>query len=148
MELAQEAAIVSYIKGEFAYLKTQASSTCGNCSSKSSCSSFSLFNFTPKANLKVTNTLGLKEGDQVIVGLAPEKLIVGTVLMYILPLLSLFVFAAIGKTLVGEGASIIAGLGGFVASLLFVRSLVSKHNVSKGFEPRLLKKVIQVKTIH
>ena len=148
MELAQEAAIVSYTKGEFAYLKTQGSSACGNCSSKSSCSSFSLFNFTPKANLKVPNTLDLKEGDQVIVGMAPEKLIVGTVLIYILPLLSLFVFAAIGKTIAGEGASIIAGLGGFVVSLLFVRNLVSQQNVSKGFEPKLLKKVIQVKTTH
>lgn len=146
MELAQEAAIVSYTEGEFAYLKTMGSFACGNCSSKSSCSSFSLFNFTPKINLKVENTLDLKEGDQVIVGMAPDKLIVGTVLMYILPLLSLFIFAALGKLLVGEGTSIVAGLGGFFASLLILKSLVSQHVVSKGFEPRLLKKVIQLKT--
>ena len=146
MQYAQETAIVSHIKDEYAFLKTRGSSGCGGCTLKPTCGSASLFSFTPDTNLKVMNTLGLRAGDSVIVSMSSGKLMLGTVLIYLLPLLALFSFAVIGKMLVGEITSIMSGLGGLFLALFFVKKYIDHRNVALQFEPKMLRKIIQVDT--
>ena len=102
---------------------------------------------TKKApQLKVLNTLSLKEGDSAILTIASDKLILGTFLMYLLPLISLILIASIAKNYGGEVFSTIAGLTGLFVSLFVVKRILNKQKVSKQFEPQFLRKVINIET--
>ena len=144
MQFAQETAVVSHIEDGYAFLKASASAGCGSCASKTACGNFSLFNETPDSNLKTANTLGLQEGDSVIVSIPSDKLLLGTLLVYLLPLLSLFLFAILGKIIIGETASIVFGVAGLFLALFAVKKIIAHRSVTRQFEPKLLRKIIQV----
>jgi sigma-E factor negative regulatory protein RseC len=144
MQLAEQTAIVNHVDGDLAYLKANSNAGCGSCSSKLSCGSTSLFSFTPNNYLKVTNTLDLRAGDSVIVSIPSEKLLFGTVLVYLLPLFVLFGFAIVGKLLLGESASILLGLVGLFLSLIFVKKFIAQKNIRPQFEPVIQRKIIRV----
>lgn len=139
MQLEQTTATVVKVDGDCAFLKTNQQSSCGECSSKSSCGSVKLFSFVPesKYNIKVKNTLDLKAGDSVRLEMESARLLQGTLLLYLLPLLSLFVFAALGKYVGGEGVSILAGLSGLFIALFVVKKFVSQKPVSQQFVPKV-----------
>ncbi len=139
--MQRELAEVSFIDGEYVFLKTSSTSACGECSSKGSCGSVKLFKPVVKNNeIKVKSSLDLKEGDSVVLELAPSKLLQGTFLIYLFPLISLIVFAVLGKIIAGEGISIISGIVGMVISLLLVSKYLTKKVVSEAFTPQILGK--------
>jgi sigma-E factor negative regulatory protein RseC len=136
--MQRELAEVSYTDGEYVFLKTLNQSGCGECSSKASCGSVKLFSSVVETEeIKIKNTLGLKEGDSVVLELAPAKLLQGTFLVYLLPLFSLMFFAVLGKIIGGESISIIAGLVGLAVSLFLVSKYLAKKAVSKQFVPAI-----------
>lgn len=146
MQFAQETVVVSHIEDGYAFLKASASEGCGGCASKSACGKFSLFSDTPDLNLKIANTLGLQKGDSAIVSIPSDKLLLGTLLVYLLPLLSLFFFAILGKILIDETASIVFGVAGLFLALFAVKKFIAYRSVTRQFEPKLLRKIIQVDT--
>lgn len=148
MQFAEETAVVSKVVGDFAFVETQNNGSCGNCTSKSGCSSvYSLFALKPRNNLKIKNTLALKEGDSVVVAVSSSELLVATSLMYLLPLALLFIFSLIAKLLVGESASIIAGLCGLFSGLFWVKFYTGDAKVAKRFQPKLLRKIIKIDAV-
>ena len=143
MQFTQEEAVVNEVEGGFAYLAAD-NADCKSCSSVSGCSSFSFFSNSPNRVLKVSNTMSLEQGDRVIVELKVEKLVLGTFMVYILPLISLLLFAGFGKLFLGEGSSILFGIAGFSLSLLIIKYVMLKKDVSEQFEPKILKKIITI----
>ena len=137
----QEIAEVSYIDGEYVFLKTSNKTSCGECSSKASCGSVKLFKpVVENEVIKIKNTLDLNAGDSVVLSLPPSKLLQGTFLVYLFPLFSLMIFAVLGKVIGGEVASILAGFAGLVGSLVLVSKYLSKKSVSQKFLPKMLEK--------
>lgn len=148
MQLSEETALVSHIKDTFVYLETQNQASCGNCRSKSGCGNISsIFTLKIKNNLRMKNTLNLKEGDSVVVGMPTEKLLLVTGLMYMLPLILLFILAYIAKIYLGETMSIIAGLVGFFGGFLLVKQLTRIGTIAEFFRPKLIRKIIKVDAI-
>ena len=145
--MPQETAEVVYIKGEHAFLKTINKTSCGECSSKASCGSVRLFKsaIDKEYTIKVENNIDLKAGDSVQLGLAPSKLIQGALLVYLFPIFSLFLFAALGKLWGGEGLSILAGLGGLFVALLLVKKYIAQKTITERFSPKVLAKVDRIK---
>jgi len=147
---AEETVKVTLLEGSYAYVETASASACGSCASKSSCGSFNFFSSdkknSPKSGLKVQNTLNLKVGESAILTISSEKLLLGTLLMYLLPLVSLIVAASVTKPFGGEVVSIIAGLSCFVVTLFFVKSYLKQQKVSNQFEPTFLRKIINIET--
>lgn len=137
--MQQESAQVTNIEGDYAFLKASRNSSCGSCSSKGSCGSFKLINSASASNplIKVKNTLNLNAGDIVQLDFSSSRLIQGTLLVYIIPILSLFVFAIIAKLIIGEGASIVAGLAGLFIALFIVKKFISQENISTQFTPNV-----------
>jgi len=88
--------------------------------------------------------MSLERGDRVMVELKVEKLVLGTFMIYILPLVSLLLFSGFGKLFLGEGFSILFGIAGFSLSLLIIRYIMSKKDISDQFEPKILKKIITI----
>ncbi len=146
----EETVKVTLIKDGFAYVETSAASACGSCASKSSCGSLNFFSSSqkksPKAGLKVRNTLNLQIGDRAVLALSSEKILLGTFLMYLLPLVSLLLTASIAKSLGGEILSTVVGLMGFIITLIFVKNYLKQQKVSNQFEPTLIRKIINIET--
>lgn len=135
MYLSQETATVSFIKDGYAFIETGGvESACSKCAARSSCSSMVLIS-TSSSHLKIKNDINLSEGDAVSLGLVTDKLLWGAVLIYLLPLLVLFIFAGVGKYFGGELLSSIAGIGGLVVSLFLVNRFLSQKKVIKSFTP-------------
>lgn len=138
MQLAEETAIVSFIEGDYAFLETgRGVASCNKCSARSSCASVTLVKRS-ESHLRIKNSLNLKAGDTVILGLSTDKLLFGTVLIYLLPLFALFVCAAVGKHLGGELYSAIAGICGLFVSLFLIRKFVKQKKVIKQFTPHII----------
>ncbi|MEE9445498.1 MAG: SoxR reducing system RseC family protein [Cocleimonas sp.] len=154
---AEETVKVILVKEGYAYLETNKASACGSCASKTSCGSLNFFGSADVSNnkksdkqiesgLKVLNTLNLKVGDSAVLAISSGTLLVGTFLLYILPLLSLMVFASIAKAFAGEIVSTMIGVIGFFVTVLFVRQMLNNQKFSNQFEPTLLRKVINIET--
>lgn len=145
MQFAEEKAVVSNVDGDFVFLQTLSKTSCSNCYLKSGCGQVStIFTLQRNNKLKINNTLNLHEGDSVIVGMAPDKLLIATVLMYLSPLLLLFVFSFIAKILLGEYASIIFGMIGLFSGLLLVKKITQQKSIASSFQPKLIRKIITV----
>ncbi len=140
----QEMAEVSHTEGEYAFLKTSNKTSCGECPSKASCGSVKFFKpVVDNDIIKIKNTLDLKEGDSVVLELPPSKLLLGTFLVYLLPLIALMFFAVLGKMIGGEGISIILGLVGLGLSLVLVKKYLAKKAVSQQFMPTVMPKILE-----
>jgi len=137
---AEQNATVSFIKGGYAYLKAESASACSSCSAKSSCGAKTVSKPDSNYTLRVKNTLNLQQGDVVVLSLESNKLLLGTVIMYILPLIMLFIFAYLGKVGYGEAGSITGGIMGLLGGLLFIRKILFKDGAAVQFEPTVISK--------
>jgi len=149
MKNTEEKATVSEIHGEFVFLETQNFGSCENCTSKKGCGQVnSIFKFKTKNKLKLKSLslLNLKVGDEVIVSLPSDKLIKATMLMYLSPLIFLFIFSLFAKLMFGETASIFMGIMGLVLGLLIVNQYAKHQSVAKDFEPKLVRKIINLES--
>lgn len=82
------------------------------------------------------NSLKLRQGDGVVVGMEEKGLLWGALLQYILPLVMLMIFGIFGESLAGEGAAVILGTIG-----LFCGLLVSRHLQRSSLLLRLMRAV-------
>ena len=135
----QEEGIVRYVKDGYAYLKTEDNASCGHCSAKSVCSSASFVSNNSVSDnsdysIRILNKDNLKAGDKVRIELSSQKLLLGTVLIYVLPLLFLLILAGIGKVLGGELVSILMGVSGLFLGFFIIRKFVSKKEVACQFD--------------
>lgn len=147
MKNIEEKATVSGIDREFVFLETQNIGSCGNCTSKKGCGQVnSVFRFktNTKLKLKAHSNLNLKVGDEVIVALPSDKLLKATILVYLSPLLLLFVFSLIAKLMFSETTSIVMGVFGLSLGLFLVNQYAKHQSVASEFEPKLVRKIINL----
>ena len=140
-------------EGEFAWVRTQRKSTCGQCSAQKGCgtSVFSKVLGNKLVEFKAINKIAASAGDQVILGLHESVLIKSAAMMYILPLLAMFLFAMLatyigqsfGNELSQAGISLFAMLGllaGFIGARLFARA----HQSDERYHPVVLRRITLV----
>lgn len=145
--LTEETAIVAHVSNGYAYLNVQNKQSCKSCSSQNGCSSFAFFDLKISSELKVPNQLGVKAGDTVVVALGSDKLLWATFLVYLFPLLMLLLSALLANHFIGELASIVFGIGGFLFSLIGVKKFIKLDSIGKGFEPVMVTKVVPIQPI-
>jgi len=136
MSLAKEIVTVSFIKGSYAYLKAESASACSSCSASSACGAKSIS--TAKYNLRIKNIKNLKVGDEVVLTMESNKLLLGTAIMYILPLIMLFIFAYFGKIMGGEVISVLSGVLGLFSGLIIINKTIKRSDITKQFEPKII----------
>ena len=148
-KMIEQTAIVVSVEAGYAWIiPEKLSEGCGQCATKGNCSTSSVLDVAqPKnaAKMRVLNPLYARPGDTVVVGMQGEALLVYSLLAYLLPLVSLLVFAALGGEIAGlmhvsPGAgAIIGGLGGLVGGLKFANMLGSSSFKSTDFHPVILR---------
>lgn len=140
-------AVVVKIEDSVAFVQAQRKSSCSGCS-ESSCGTSVLADFFgQKAPLyRARNEVGAKVGDRVVIGLEESALFKGTLLLYMLPLLLLFLGAISGSALAAtedarDGYSVAGAAIGLAAGFFWLKILSAKIGAGGKFQPVILSRV-------
>ncbi|MCP3870826.1 MAG: SoxR reducing system RseC family protein [Gammaproteobacteria bacterium] len=147
--MIEETVWVISTEGEQATVKPQPAATCGTCSGQSACGVSALAGFfgRRRREIKVSNPIGARPGEQVVVGLDESVLTVGSFAIYIVPLVFLLLFAVLGRWLgeqiylgVSEPVSIVCGLFGLWLGLVVVKLSTFKPSHDGRFQAVILRR--------
>ena len=99
--MIEEQAQVIEIKGNLLFLRAQTQSACGSCSVSKGCGTSLLAKVVGRkfTHFQAENNINAKVGDTVVVGIAEDALLKGSLMMYILPVLCMLVFALLADYL-------------------------------------------------
>ena len=129
--MLREEGIVKAVNGDRAEVQVQVQHACGSCSAKSGCGTSLVASLFPQRghSFIARNSVGARPGDRVVIGLDESDLQLASLMIYLLPLLGLIGGALSGIYLArllgsgdGELLSILLGVGGMTAVLLWVRA--------------------------
>jgi sigma-E factor negative regulatory protein RseC len=107
------------------WLDAQRQSTCSGCAAKQGCGTGILENHVGKrfSRIAVEKKEAVDIGQQMQLAIPEEALLQGAFMMYLLPLLSMFLFAFLATTLgAATWLETIAGIAGLFAGLLLVKN--------------------------
>lgn len=140
--MIEEDAVVVATEGEVAWLETERKSTCGSCAVRKGCGTGVLANVVGRKLTRVValNPVGAHAGDRVIVGIDERSLVRGSLAVYALPLLTLFVGALAGEALWGEPGAMAGGVAGLVAGLAWLRRFSRRCRTDTRFQPVILRR--------
>lgn len=128
--MIEETATVVRVEGQFAWVETVRKSACDACAVSKGCGTSVLASVVGNktTQLKVVNDIAAGVGDEVTIGLQETAMLRGAFLVYLFPLLSLFVFALLGELLASqllitnrETFVVIFGLTGLIAAFYLIK---------------------------
>lgn len=113
---------IARVEGDMAWVESNRQSACGGCSSGASCGTkvFSSVFGAKLVQIGVANSLGGRVGERFILGLPEQQMVLGSLRLYMLPLVGLILGALAGERLsvvlpgFGELPSIALGLLGLM----------------------------------
>ena len=136
-------------EGEVAWVRTQRKSTCGQCAAQKGCGTnvFSKVLGNKLVEFQAINRIDAAVGDTVVLGLHESVLLKSAALMYVLPLLLMFISALLASYIADSlaldlsqaGVSLFAILGllaGFAGARLFAHA----HQTDERYQPVILRR--------
>lgn len=126
----QKATVISR-DGDLVWVEAERQSTCGQCQARKGCGTGLLAKHVGQrfSRLAVTTDQDLQIGQQVMVSIPEQALLSGALMMYLLPLLTLFAAAVLARVAgAGELVQIVAGLTGLCAGFFWVKRQIKGHN--------------------
>lgn len=144
------ATVVSWHNGQ-ALVSCDVKSSCSSCSSRAGCGSRVLNKLGPQTEhtIRVPSAEPLSVGQKVELGISEGSLLTSAVLVYMTPLLGLFVIAALFQILFSSdlaafAGGVLGGVGGFLIARGFSPRLASRESwqpiiLSVGLPPNLLR---------
>lgn len=131
------------------WVETERSSTCSGCSVRSGCGQGLVERLGIRERrglILVLCDLRLSVGDTVVVGIRESVLLQGAVLVYLFPLIMLFIFAVVASQLSApEPYVMLAGLGGFLVAWLLVRKRSQQTSIDPALQPVVLRAALAAK---
>ncbi|MFI0398806.1 MAG: SoxR reducing system RseC family protein [Thiolinea sp.] len=138
--IEQTARVVSTQYGH-AWVLPLSSTACNSCATKTDTGCSNAFSFLNSSKAKcepiyVQNPLHAKPGEEVVIGTQGNTLVIYSVLAYLLPLVSLLVFAVLGSQvfqalqLPQEAGSILAGIAGLFSGFKLANWLAAQMSQS------------------
>lgn len=100
--MIEESAIVVKIENHQVWIEGESISVCGGCQQKASCTTNALGSVLKKKSVLVDTDIQLKTGDQVMVAIDENLLLRASLLLYLVPLIALFIGAGLADGLVAE----------------------------------------------
>lgn len=147
--MIEEKAQVIRVAGEFAWVHTQRESACGQCSAQKGCgtSVFSKLMGNKFVELKVMNPVNAEVGDSVILGLHESVLLKSAIVMYLMPLLTMFASALVAQSLLTDSGLqnlqfwiVSAALMGLVLGFVMARRFSKKRSNDERYQPVILRR--------
>ncbi|NQZ54150.1 MAG: SoxR reducing system RseC family protein [Piscirickettsiaceae bacterium] len=136
--IEQKAKVVSF-DDETVWLEAERQSTCSGCQVRQGCGTGMLAKHVGQkfSRITVKKTSDVEIGQQVQLAIPEETLLQGAALMYLLPLVLMFIFAAIAQSLnFNEALEIIAGISGLFIGFYWVR--IRLRNKKDGFQAKIV----------
>jgi len=124
------------------FLETQRQSSCSGCKLKQGCGTGLLEKHvgTRFSRIEIDNTIQVTAGQDVTLAVSEEGLLRGALIMYIVPLVSLFLFSATSQVLgLVESVEIMMGVLGFFVGLYWVKVRISKQE--EAFKLRIIEEL-------
>jgi sigma-E factor negative regulatory protein RseC len=144
--MIEESGRVIAVEPGAVWVETQRSSTCSGCSAKNGCGQGIMDRLGVRERrglIRALSDLQLKVGDSVVIGIQESVLLRGAILVYIFPLLVLFVSAlAASEFSADEPYVMLSGIAGFVVSWLLVRKRSQQTADDPGLQPIVLRAML------
>ncbi|APC12514.1 MULTISPECIES: SoxR-reducing system protein RseC [Providencia] len=134
------ATVVRWQNGR-ALLRYGSSSGCGSCGARKTCGSYALSKIGPNTEheLEIAIEQPLVVGQKIEVGIPEGSLIRSALLVYLTPILGLFIFAGLAQSFSLEQFWIaMSGVAGGVIGFFIARKLASKWRDDEAFQPVVL----------
>lgn len=148
--MIEERARVIAVEDNQLLLEAETSAACNACAAKQGCGTSVLSKWIGGkfTRFQATNTVNARVGDEVVVGLAEEAMLKGSVLVYLLPLLAMIGFALLADSLISADAAsrdllvMISAVIGFALMLVISRLLLAMGSNKRKLTPVVLRKNI------
>lgn len=125
------------------WVETVRQSACGNCQARAGCGQALLHKLSAGSRqgfIRVLSEHRHQVGDQVVIGIPEDAVVLGSVWLYMVPLLALFLFAMLAQSLGLSEPAIVAGASlGLAAGLALVRWHGRRHSGDPRFQPHVLR---------
>ena len=102
MAMIEESAVVVKIQNHQVWVESGQNSTCGGCQQKSSCTSNAISSVLKKKPVPVDCDIALTTGDAVMVAIDENMLLRASLILYLLPLIALFIGAGMADWLLAD----------------------------------------------
>jgi sigma-E factor negative regulatory protein RseC len=147
VNMLEEQGIVIKVEKDFAWVKMQRKSSCGHCSAKEGCSTKAIEDiFKKDIEVRAIDHSHVQVGDRVVVGLEEGALLKSSFTVYLIPLLSMLsatifyeTFAEKAFLPAHEILTVLAGLVGLAAGLLWIQHSAKKMSQDERYHPVVLK---------
>lgn len=128
------------------WVETLRKSTCSSCSANAGCGQGLMDKLgvgRDRGLVRALCDLQLQVGDPVVIGVREDLLVQGSLLVYLLPLLCLFVAASLAQGLgLAEPLVILCGLAGLGSGWLIVRWLSRRTADDPALQPVVLRALL------
>ena len=146
--MIEETATVVAVEGRYVLLQTQRQSACHSCSVKTGCGTSVLSQVVGQrsSQIRADNTLALKVGDEVVIGLLENSLVKASLLLYALPILFMLVAGVVGDYLAQsydynrDLVTIGFALSGFLISLPLIKWVINATALKQQMQPQIIRK--------
>jgi len=148
----EESGQVVEVQGEFAWIESERTSTCGGCAVRKGCGTSAIAKVLGqrRVRLRVLNRINASVGDDVVIGIAESGLVRGSLAVYAAPLLGLFAGALagqlLGKQVFGMPSDWLAiggAISGFVAALIWLKRFSRRTEKDTAYQPVVLRQQIR-----
>jgi len=149
--MIEETGQVVEVQGDFAWVESERSSTCGGCSVRNGCGTAALARVLGqrRVRLRVLNHINARVGDTVVVGIAESGLVRGSLAVYVVPLAA-FLGGALAGQFLGDYffavesdiAAISGAAAGLVAGLAWLKRFSRATATDASFQPVILRRQI------
>lgn len=146
--MIEESAQVVELGDGFVLVETQRRTTCGSCAVNKGCGTAVLSKALGRyrTRIKALNSLSVVIGDEVIIGIRENALLVGSLAVYMLPLVFMLLAGFLGETLAVKAGieedwpGVTTGLTGLFLGFVWLRKFSKKISADKNYQPVVLRK--------
>lgn len=153
--MIEEHAQVVAVNADGIWVETQRRSACGQCAVNKGCGTATLAKVLGNKRSRVRalnpHDTPVAVGNEVIIGIDEQALIKGSLAVYTLPLLTMFLFALLGDVLgtqllleSSEPMAIGFGIFGLLLGYAWVRRFTDRIASDERYQPILLRQVLPV----
>jgi len=146
--MLEQSALIVEANEQYIWLESADDQSCSHCSAKQGCGTASLQKwFKRKPNrLRIENSHHLTTGDMVILGIPEQALVMGSLMLYLLPLLFMLAGALVGNFLAQwlswsnhDFASIVGAVLAFAGSFVLLRRFALNGGKADNLNPVILR---------
>lgn len=143
--IEERARVISVDQGH-AWVETRRQTACGSCAASKGCGTSVIAKVlgNRRSRVRAIDPVGVRLGDEVLVGIEESALVRGSFAVYTMPLFTLLAAALAVRGLwpgAGEPAVVLAGLAGLAAGLLWLRLFARRVSADPRYQPVILRRL-------